>query len=198
VTSTGDLLDLRLRDLLDAIASEDPTPGGGSAAALAVAVSAGLSAMVARASGDWAEAGAAVAQAERLRKRTAPLAQRDAEAYEEALAAMRLPDRVEPAVRDAAVGATMARAAEVPLAIAEAGADAAFLAAWIADRGSADRRGDAVAAALLAEAGTRAAAALVSVNLAVTAGDDRIEHARTLAESASQAAREAVRSIDAA
>jgi formiminotetrahydrofolate cyclodeaminase len=92
----------------------------------------------------------------------------------------------------------MARAAEVPLAIAEAGADAAYLAAWIADRGSAARRGDAVAAALLAEAGTRAAAALVSVNLAVTAGDDRAEHARGLAESASQAAREAVRSIDAA
>jgi methenyltetrahydrofolate cyclohydrolase len=196
VTSTGDLLDLRLRDLLDVIASEDPTPGGGSAAALAVAMSAGLSAMVARASSAWSEAGAAVAQAERLRKRAEPLAQRDAEAYEEALAAMRLPDRVEPAVRDAAVGATMARAAEVPLAIAEAGADAAFLAAWIADRGSADRRGDAVAAALLAEAGTRTAAALVSVNLAVRAGDQRIEHANTLAESASQAAREAVRTID--
>jgi formiminotetrahydrofolate cyclodeaminase len=111
---------------------------------------------------------------------------------------MRLPDRVEPAVRDAAVGATMARAAEVPLAIAEAGADAAFLAAWVADRGAADRRGDAVAAALLAEAGTRAAAALVAVNLGVTAGDERTEQARMLAASASDAAREALRSLDAA
>lgn len=195
---TGDLLDLRVRELLDAIASEDPTPGGGSAAALAVAISAGLSAMVARASSDWPDAGAAVAQAERLRKRVAPLAQRDAEAYEEALAARRLPDRVEPAVRDAAVGATLARAAEVPLVIAEAGADAAGLAAWVADRGAADRRGDAAAAALLAEAGTRAAAGLVTVNLGVTAGDDRIEHARALVEIASQSAREAVRSTDAA
>jgi formiminotetrahydrofolate cyclodeaminase len=153
--------------------------------------------MVARASSDWPEAGAAVAQAERLRRRAAPLARRDAEAYEEALAAMRLPDRVEPAVRDAAVGATMARAAEVLLVISEAGADAAFLAAWVADRGAADRRGDAAAAALLAEAGTRAAAGLVTVNLGVTAGDDRIEQAQALAEAASQAAREAVRSIDA-
>lgn len=195
---TGDLLDLRVRELLDAIASEDPTPGGGSAAALAIAISAGLSAMVARASSDWPDAGAAVAQAERLRKRAAPLAQRDAEAYEEALAARHLPDRVEPAVRDAAVGATLARAAEVPLVIAEAGADAACLAAWVADRGAADRRGDAAAAALLAEAGTRAAAGLVTINLGVTAGDDRIEQARALAETASQAAREAVRSTDAA
>ncbi len=195
---TGDLLDLSVRELLDAMASEDPTPAGGSAAAIAVAISAGLSAMVARASSDWAESGAAVAQAERLRKRAAPLAQRDAEAYEEALAAMRLPDRVEPTVRDAAVGATMARAAEVPLDIAEAGADAACLAAWVADRGAQDRSGDAATAALLAEAGTRAAAGLVGVNLGITAGDERVERARVLAETASQAAREAVRSAESA
>lgn len=196
--SSGDLLDLRLRDLLDAIALEDPTPGGGSTAALAIAMSAALSAMVARASKDWPEAGAAVAQAEQLRKRTAPLAQRDAEAYEEALASIRLPDRVEPDVRDAAVGAALSRAAEVPLLIAEAGADAASLAALVADRGTPDRRGDAAAAALLAEAGTRAAAGLIAVNLAVTPDDDRVVHAQALAKSASEAAREAVRSTDGA
>ena len=89
--TTGDLLDLSLRDFLEAVASEDPTPGGGTAAALAVAISAGLTTMVARASVDWPEAGSAVAQAERIRKRIAPLAQRDAEAYEEALVSMTLP-----------------------------------------------------------------------------------------------------------
>jgi methenyltetrahydrofolate cyclohydrolase len=190
----GDLLDLRLRELLEAIASEGPTPGGGSTAALAIAMSAALSAMVARASKDWPEAGAAIAQAEQLRRRTAPLAQRDAEAYEEALASVRLPERVEPNVRDAAVGAALARAAEIPLVIAEAGADAASLAALVADRGTPDRRGDAVAAALLAEAGTRAAASLIAVNLGVTPDDDRVVHAQALAASASEAAREAVRS----
>jgi methenyltetrahydrofolate cyclohydrolase len=190
----GDLLDLRLRELLEAIASEGPTPGGGSTAALAIAMSAALSAMVARASKDWPEAGAAIAQAEQLRRRTAPLAQRDAEAYEEALASVRLPERVEPNVRDAAVGAALARAAEIPLVIAEAGADAASLAALVADRGTPDRRGDAAAAALLAEAGTRAAASLIAVNLGVTPDDDRVVHAQALAASASEAAREAVRS----
>lgn len=191
---TGDLLDLRLRELLEAIASEGPTPGGGSTAALAIAMSAALSAMVARASKDWPEAGAAIAQAEQLRRRTAPLAQRDAEAYEEALVSIRLPERVEPNVRDAAVGAALARAAEVPLMIAEAGADAASLAALVADRGTPDRRGDAAAAALLAEAGTRAAASLIAVNLGVTPDDDRVVHAQALAAIASEAAREAVRS----
>jgi formiminotetrahydrofolate cyclodeaminase len=195
VEGTGDLLRLQVHELLDVLASDEPAPAGGSAAALAVAMSAGLSAMVARASTAWPEARAAVAQAERLRKRTAPLAQRDADAYEEALAAMRLPERVESSVRDATVGGALARAAEVPLAIAEAGADAALLAALVADRGLADRRGDAVAAALLAEAGARAAASLVVVNLTVSAGDERVARAQALAETAAQAAREAVRSL---
>ncbi len=194
--TSGDFLDLRVRDLLDILASEDPTPAGGSAAALAIAMSAALSAMVARASTDWAQAEAVVAQAERLRKRTAPLAQRDAEAYEEALVSMRLPERVEPAVRDAAVGAAMERAAEVPLLIVEAGADAASLAELVADRGAQDRRGDAVAAALLAEAGARAAATLVAVNLTMKPDDDRVAQAKELARVASEAAARAVRSIE--
>lgn len=196
MVATGDLLDLRLREFLDVVASEEPTPGGGSAAALAVAISAGLLAMVARASPDWPEAGAVVAQAERLRKRTTPLAQRDAEAYEEALVTLRLPDRVESEVRDAAVGGAMSRTVEVLLVIAEAAVDAAFLAALVADRGTPERRGDAIAAALLAEAGARAAASLVAVNLTMTADDDRVVHAKTLAETAAQSAREAVRSTD--
>jgi methenyltetrahydrofolate cyclohydrolase len=195
VAATGDLLDLSLREFLEAVASEDPTPGGGTAAALAVAISAGLTAMVARASGDWPEAGSAVAQAERLRKRIAPLAQRDAEAYEEALVTMTLPERVEPAVRDMAVGAALWRAAEVPMAIAEAGADAACLALLVADHGTPARRADAVAAALLAEAAAWAAAGLVKVNLTITAEDERMEQARRLGETASSAARRAVRTL---
>jgi methenyltetrahydrofolate cyclohydrolase len=198
VETTGDLLDLSLREFLEAIASEDPTPGGGTAAALAVAISAGLTAMVARASGDWPEAGSAVAQAERLRKRIAPLAQRDAEAYEEALVSMTLPERVEPVVRDMAVGAALWRAAEVPMAIADAGSDAACLAAIVADRGTPSRRADVVAAALLAEAATWAAASLVQVNLTITPDDGRTKQARRLAETASDAAREAVGTLGAA
>ena len=196
--TAGDLLDLRLGEFLDAVAGEEPTPGGGTAAALAVATSAALTAMVARASVEWPDASAAVAQAERLRKRTAPLAQEDAEAYEEALVTLHLPERVEPVVRDLAVGAALTRAAQVPMAIAEAGADAAALAALVADRGIADRRGDAVAAAFLAEAGTRAAAALVTVNLTVKENDERMKRVELLVATASSAAREAVGTIGAA
>jgi formiminotetrahydrofolate cyclodeaminase len=197
VESAGDLLDQPLRAFIDQLASEDPAPASGSVAALAVAMAAALIAKVAKASPSWTESGAAVAQAERLRKRTAPLAQADADAYEEALAALHLPERLEPQVRDMAIGQVLARAVEIPLVIAEAGADAASLAAIAAERGTLDRRGDAVAAAILADAGARAAAHLVTVNLIVTPDDERVQRARALAEVASAAARSAVESASA-
>jgi formiminotetrahydrofolate cyclodeaminase len=189
VEGGGDLLDQPLRAFIDRLATDDPAPASGSVAALVVAMAAALIAKVARASPSWSDAGAAVAQAERLRKRTAPLAQSDADAYEEALAALHLPAQLEPQVRNMAIGQVLARAVEIPLVIAEAGADAATLAAVAAERGSLDRRGDAVAAAVLAEAGARAAAQLVAVNLVVTPDDERVQRARALAEVASAAAR---------
>jgi formiminotetrahydrofolate cyclodeaminase len=189
VEPTGEWLDGRLRDVLDDFASQDPTPGGGSAAAVVVAMAAGLCAMVARSSPEWAEAGAAVAQAERLRMRVAPLAQADAEAYEEALVALGLPELVEREVRDATIGATVARAAEIPLAIAEAAADTAALAASVAVDGIPERRGDAVGAALLAEAAARAAAHLVAINLTMTTNDERVRRAKAAVEAAREALR---------
>jgi formiminotetrahydrofolate cyclodeaminase len=193
VEPTGDLLELRLRAFVDGLAAEDPAPGGGSAAAVAVTMAAALITKVARASPSWIGAGAAVAQAERLRKRAAPLAQADADAYEEALAALHLPNALEREVRDMAIGQVLARAVEVPLAIADVGADVAMLAAVAADRGTLERKADAVAAALLAEAGARAAANLVEVNLVVTPDDERVRRARAVAEVASTAARTAVK-----
>jgi methenyltetrahydrofolate cyclohydrolase len=192
VAFTGDLLDAPVGELLALLAAEEPAPAAGSAAAIAVAMAAGLIAKAARASADWSEAASAVAQAEQLRKRVAPLAQSDADAYLEALAALHLPDQLESEVRDMALGQVLARAAEIPLAIAEAGADVACLAAVAADRGIADRRGEAVAAALLASAGTRTAAYLVAGNLTMTPDDERVTRARAMAELAASAAREAL------
>jgi formiminotetrahydrofolate cyclodeaminase len=194
---TGDLLDLSVRGFLESLAADEPAPGGGSAAAIAVAMAAALCSKAARVSTDWPEAAATAAQAERLLRRIAPLAQSDAEAYEEALAALHLPDDLEREVRDMALGQVLARAAEIPLVIAEAGADVASLAALIADRGAASCRGDVAAAAVLAEGGSRAAATLVAVNLTVTPDDDRVKRARLVAAAASEAARSAVDSAGA-
>jgi formiminotetrahydrofolate cyclodeaminase len=191
VSFADDLLDMRLGAFLEHLATEDPAPAAGSVAALAVTMAAGLCAKAARASRDWPEAQSAVAQAERLRRRTAPLAQSDADAYEEALAVLHLPDQLEVEVRDMAIGQVLARSAEIPLVIAEAGADVASLAALIAHRGAADRRAEAVVAAVLAEAATRSAAHLVAINLVVTATDERVVKARAASEVASAACRSA-------
>jgi methenyltetrahydrofolate cyclohydrolase len=192
VGPAGELLDLPLREFLDRLAAEEPSPAGGSAAALAVAMGAALIVKVAKASTSWPEARAVVAQAERLRRRTAPLAQSDADVYEEALAALHLPEQLEPEVRDMALAQVLARAAEIPLVIAEAGADVACLAAEVADRGAPERRGDAIAAALIGEAAARAAANLVAINLTVTPDDERVLRARAVTDLASSAAREAL------
>jgi formiminotetrahydrofolate cyclodeaminase len=195
VERTGDWLDLSLRELLDGFASEEPTPGAGSAAALVVAIAAGLCAMVARSSPEWAEARAAVAQAERLWRRVAPLAQADADAYEEALVALGLPDLIEPNVRDATIGGAVGRAADVPLAIAEAAADTAALAAAVAANGAPGRRADVVGAGLLAEAAARAAAQLVAVNLTIRTDDERLGRANAAVEAAAEGARAAVEEL---
>jgi methenyltetrahydrofolate cyclohydrolase len=197
VEPADDILAAPLGDVLGHIASEVPSPAGGSAAAIAVALGAGLTAMCARNSREtWAEARGATAQAEALRSRIEPLAQADAEAYEAALAAFRLPEMLEPEVRNATLGVALERAAAVPLAIAEVGADVADLAALLAEHGNPEMRGDAAAGALLAEAGTRAAANLVRINLGAAPEDLRVTRALAVAEAAARSAKQALEATD--
>ena len=185
--------DLPFEELLDAIAAETPAPGGGSTAAFTTEMAASLAAMTARfARGHWEGAAGALAQAETLRHRAAPLAEEDAVAYENVLTAMRMPKDLEPEVRNTLIGETLSRAADAPLEIAECAADVAALAAEIAICGNQTVRGDAAAAAVLAAASTRVAAHLVEVNLATTEADERIERVRSLTRSANGAARRAV------
>ncbi len=181
-----DYLELRLGDFLERLADGTPAPGGGSAAAVTATFAASLVAMVARSSREsWPDAGAVAAQARKLQKRLAPLAQEDADAWLEALEALR--GEGDGGRRDEDLEAKLARAAEIPLEIAETAADVAALAALAAELGDGTYRGDAAAAALLADAGARAAANLVAVNLGTKAGDERLRRAR-LSEEATAAA----------
>jgi formiminotetrahydrofolate cyclodeaminase len=189
----ADLLDAPLRDVLDTLAGEGPAPGGGSAAAIVVAMAAGLVTMVARASKEhWAEAGGVIGQAESFRARVAPLAQADADAYSEALGKLRNRDELEARYRDQKLEAALDRAAEIPLQIAEAGSDLAALAALLVENGNPEVRADAAVASVLAEGGTRAAAKLVEINLGATEDDPRVRHARLLVSVAGEAAERAL------
>jgi formiminotetrahydrofolate cyclodeaminase len=85
------------------------------------------------------------------------------------------------------VAAALSRAADVPLAIAEAASEVATLAALVARAGSAHLRGDAVVAAEIAEAGVRGAAELVVINLG-NRDEARVRRAKELAAKAREAA----------
>jgi len=172
--------------LLERIASAEPGPAGGSVAALAVAMSAGLVAMAARLARDWPQANEVVERADVLRTLATSLAVADAEAYARVLEAQRLPRGS--GERQAEIDAALSPAADVPLALAEAASEVATLAALVAQAGSAHVRGDAVVAAEIAEAGARCAAELVVINLG-DRDDARVRRAKALAAKTLEGAR---------
>ena len=175
MNGTPDYLDLPLRTFLDLLADDQPAPAGGAAAALGVALAASLCAMTARLSSrQLPDAAELAAQAGQLADLVAPLAQADAEAYRAVIAARRRKDEPEAAL------AALSDAANVPLRVAEIGARVAALATRLAADGNPNLYGDAVTAALLAEAGVRSACELVRINLAGAGSDPRLAIAERL------------------
>jgi methenyltetrahydrofolate cyclohydrolase len=187
---TPDYLELPVGSFLDLLASDESAPGGGSAIAVSVALAASLSSMAARLSTKHlADATGLVERAAGLRERVAPLARADAVAYGRVLVAQRAR---EAPYRDGDVRAALSGAADVPLAVAEAGAEVASIAARLASDGNPNLEGDAVCVVLLADAGVRAALRLVEINLSSEPGEDRrLERARELVETAASARRSA-------
>ena len=83
------------------------------------------------------------------------------------------------------------RSVDPLLAIADASADVARLAAFTAPRCEGAARADVVSAAALAESAARVAMVLVASNLAVRPGDERLERAERATADAAASAREA-------
>jgi methenyltetrahydrofolate cyclohydrolase len=182
-------LEQRLDEFLEGVSSAERTPGGGSVAALLVAMAAGLVAKAARISRPrWPEADGAAARADMLRDRAAANAQRDAELYLQALSVLAERTEENPAVRDFELGRSFALAAEPPLELADIAADTVMLAEEVARKSDPSVRVDVEVAAVLAAAAARVAAELVAVNLTATEADERVHRARVLAESAARAA----------
>jgi formiminotetrahydrofolate cyclodeaminase len=175
------LPELRLSDLFDALRGED-APASGTSAAVAGAMAAEVVAMAARATAGWKDAPGVAAQARELSGRLVRLAGADAEAFAQVVA-LREDPKADP--RD--LGPALERAADVPLAIADAAAATAELAALAAGWAIGYERADAIAAAALAEGATRAAAALVHANLATTRESPRAARADELVQAAASA-----------
>ncbi|MDP9468975.1 MAG: cyclodeaminase/cyclohydrolase family protein, partial [Chloroflexota bacterium] len=175
------LSDLTLNALLDRLASSDPVPGGGSAAALAGAMGAGLVVMVAELTigrPEYAEHDATVADlrtAARARKDLLlELAEEDAVAYDAVVSARRLPKESEPEreARATALRGAMVDAARVPLRTAVVASEVLELAERIAPIGNRNAVSDAGVAAQLAAAALRGALLNVRINLPYLAADE--------------------------
>jgi formiminotetrahydrofolate cyclodeaminase len=177
-----------LDEFTRALASAEPVPGGGSAAAVAGSLAASLVAMVARLSmdrpryADHADLHAEAAQAaDALRARMLRLAELDAAAYAGYVAARRLPRETpeQRAVRDSATREAARHATEIPGEVVREGVAIIGLARDLVGRSNEHASSDLLVAALLANAAATGAAANVRVNLAAlgTANDGlRLEH----------------------
>ena len=160
---------------LDALASKEPVPGGGSTAALGGSLAAALVSMVCnltlgKEGYEQAQEGLTeiLQQAEALRRELPQLLEADMAVYGKVMAAYRLPRKTDEhkQARQAAIQSALVEAAEVPLQIADRCAQVLKLALPAAELGNRWAISDAAAGALLAEASLRAALLNVFVNMA--------------------------------
>jgi len=165
---------MTLEQFSQALASPSPTPGGGSAAALAGSLSASLVMMVCdltigrekyRAHDETLSG--VRQRAEHLRRDLLALVDRDAAAYESVMAARRLPkgNAIEKQARESAIARATLFATETPLATAEGCASLLDLAVEVARKGNVNAVSDAGTAAMLAYAGLRAGVMNIRTNL---------------------------------
>ena len=185
------LADLPARQLIERLATSDPIPGGGSAAALAGAMGAALVQMVvaltagrpaaADHEGALAEIGRAAmaAQSDLL-----ALAELDAAAYDAVVSARRLPrgTELERQARDVQVAMATREATMAPLDTARRAARVLELAERLAPIGNRNAISDVGVGALLAATALRGAGLNVRINLPYLAANDplRADAAREL------------------
>jgi len=169
------LSELVLVDLLDAFASNDPAPAGGSASALAGAVGVSLLIMVAAMTktrtGAPEETADLADAASRLRPRRDELTElidRDSDAYNAVVTAYKLPktDDAEKQARRDAIQAAMTEATEVPLETMRVCQQALRGAVIVATAGNPNARSDVGVAVELLLTGLRGAGMNVDINLA--------------------------------
>ena len=175
------LVKTELERFSERLAAGTPTPGGGSAAALSGALAASLIHMVCEltigreAYREHEEAVRAMRdRAGALRRDLLVLVDRDAEAYDDVMKAIRMPkgSEAEKTTRKEALAQANLFATETPMATAEACCALMRLAVELVDRGNRNAISDVGSAALLAYAGLRGGVLNIRINLAGLAGAD--------------------------
>jgi formiminotetrahydrofolate cyclodeaminase len=164
-----------IEGFLDGLASDSPTPGGGAVAALCGAAGAALIAMVCRLTigrEAYEEAESRMreylAEADEARPAFLELGQRDAEAFDEVMAAFKLPkddDRAK-AERGQAIQRAYEGAARVPLEVAQRATMLLNVAVSTVEHGNVNAASDGLSAAHVLHAAALSAIANVAINAA--------------------------------
>jgi glutamate formiminotransferase/formiminotetrahydrofolate cyclodeaminase len=194
------------RAFVNVLSTDSPAPGGGSVAALAGALSAGLTAMVSNLTynktgyKDFNEEMKAIGtQGQKIKDFLVEAIDRDTEAFNQVMAAMRAPEEErENAIEEANKQATL-----VPLEVLRESVEALKIAKVAAEKGNRNTVSDAGVAGLMGRAGAEGAYYNVLINLNnmktpdfVTStrrqAEDYLEEATNLAEEIATAVRKAL------
>ena len=167
-------MEMSLKDFQAALASSSPTPGGGTAAAVALGQAAALSVMVCdltlgseKWSDGWPIAEEIQLLAIPLLHHSGVLAQQDSDAFDEVMASFKLPKSTEEEKlgrRDAIRAATL-HAAQVPFETAQQASRLLNKLPQLAAKGNSNAVSDVGVAGLLASAAAKGAVFNVEINL---------------------------------
>jgi len=168
------LIDKKVSNFLDELASNSPTPGGGSVAALAGALGAALISMVGNLTvgkkkyEDVEEdIKKIIGSSEKLRYELSQLIEEDVKVFNNFMATYKMPRETEDEkkMRTEKIQEALIEAARVPLRVAYKCMEILSLSKEVAEKGSINTVSDAGVAALMAEAALESAILNVKINL---------------------------------
>jgi len=168
------LIDKKVSNFLDELASSSPTPGGGSVAALAGALGAALISMVGNLTVGKKkyedvekDIKKIISSSEKLRYELSQLTEEDVKAFNNFMATYKMPKgtKDEKKVRAEKIQDSLIKAARVPLKTAYKCLDIMILSQEIAEKGNINVISDAGVAVLMSEAALESAILNVKINL---------------------------------
>lgn len=168
------LIDKKISNFLDELASNSPTPGGGSVAALAGALGAALISMVGNLTvgkkkyEDVEEdIKKMISSSEKLRYELSQLIEEDVKVFNNFMVTYKMPKETEDEkkIRAEMIQESLIKAAKVPLRVAYKCLDILSLSKEVAEKGNINVVSDAGVAVLMAEAALESAILNVKINL---------------------------------
>lgn len=178
------LVNMKIIDFLNELASNSPAPGGGSVAALSGALGTALSSMVCsltigkeKYEEVQDEIKNVYKKSEQIRKKLTDLIDKDTEAFNDVMKAFKMPKETEKQKEDRmkAIQNGYKIATKVPLETAKNCEKILDIAMVVADKGNKNSITDAAVSALMAQAGVKSAILNVKINLGSIKDEDFVE-----------------------